>query len=61
MLQPIAFARRNPSIAQRQYRNIERETLGILQKLETFEVHAIADSKPLVAIRGKDVATLSHA
>ena len=67
MLQPIAFASKRLSSMKQRYSNMEREALRILHGLEKFhhcwfacEVHVITDQKPLVAIIGKDVATLSQ-
>ena len=58
---------RHYSSAECQYSNIERQALGTLHGLEKFhhycfacEVHVITDHEPLVAIMGRDVATLSH-
>ena len=55
------------SAAKRGYSNIKREALAILHGLEKFhhycfdgKINIIKDSKPLVAIFKKDVATLSQ-
>ena len=66
ILGPIAFASKSLSSAERRYSNIEREALGILQRLGKFchycfarEVSIITDHKPLATIFKKDIATLS--
>ena len=67
ILRPIMFASKSLSSAERRYSNIERETLGILNRLEKFhhyclvrDVSIITDHKPLVAIFKKDVTVLSQ-
>ena len=67
MLWPTAFDSNRLSSIEQWYSNIEREALGILHGLEKFhhyffahEVHVTTHHKPLVAIMGKDVATLSQ-
>ena len=64
ILRPITFASKSLSSAERRYRNIKRDALGILHRLEKFchycfarEVSIITDHKTLVAISRK---TLQH-
>ena len=65
VLWPEAFKRKNLTCAETKYRNIERETLGILHGLEKFHHHCLAcvvsmttDCKLLVVYFKKEVATL---
>ena len=62
-----AIVSKGLSSAEQHYCNIKDEALGILQGLEKFHHYCfvkegcnITDSKPLVAILSKDVATLSQ-
>ena len=67
IIRPITFASKSLLSAERRYSNIERETLGILHRLEKFhhycfvrEVKIITDHKLLVATSKKNVAMLSQ-
>ena len=64
---PLHFASKNLTEAEKRYSNIETEALGIIYGLEKFhhywvtrEVGIITDHKPLFTILKKDVATLSQ-
>ena len=65
ILRPIPFVSMSLSSMEKRCSNIERETLGIIYRLEKFhhycfarQVNIITDHKPLVAILNKDIATL---
>ena len=67
LLHQIAFTSQSLTSAERHYRNIGREAIGILCGLEKYHHHyfvhegsIIIDHKPPMAVFGKDVAALSH-